>query len=425
MYEAELKPDRSACDADKVGADSCAAQFDIVSSWKETVITPFSDYVEYAKNTEASRNRRRLVIADVGRTELFERQNELVAATADKRCVKKAVEELFSVKVETYVGQEAADALNKCMIDLVTAVEGRQKDFLIEKYAIKLLNFSIQNIKMYAESLCGAPSSPNGTGFRELGFNRLDLTRSCEKILDNINGKSKSSQEHFGDLDDKGEILMETVYVMFKDSKSEATCFGGNKSKLVEGKRALSRVQAAVWDNDLTATVDSLRQKLTGAGVLSLDAFVGVKKQTVVQTGDVAAPYVPSDGELAIIMLRRFLSENYDCYLLDEPERGMGNSFVDSNIRPDIIRLAEKRKTVMLATHNANLAVRTMPVYTMLTEYHDKNNYAIYQGSPFSDRLVSMDDPSDVRPWTKTSMEILEGGEPAFYDRKDMYELDK
>lgn len=153
----------------------------------------------------------------------------------------------------------------------------------------------------------------------------------------------------------------------------------------------------------------------------SADDFVGVKSYTVLKKG--MEEYVPSDGELAIIMLDRYLHEDLDFYLLDEPERGLGNSYVDSEIRPDLITLARNNKTVVIATHNANLAVRTEPTYSMLSEYHNENDFALYAGSPFSNQLTNFDDPKDNRDWRDESMRILEGGPEAFYDRKDMYEL--
>ena len=153
----------------------------------------------------------------------------------------------------------------------------------------------------------------------------------------------------------------------------------------------------------------------------SVNDFVGVKCFTVLKNS--MEQYVPSDGELAIIMLDRYLNENYEYYLLDEPERGLGNSYVDSEIRPKLIALARSGKTILIATHNANLAVRTEPVYSILLEYHGENDFALYSGSPFSNQLINTMDATDIRNWCDESMNILEGGPDAFYDRKDMYEL--
>ena len=53
---------------------------------------------------------------------------------------------------------------------------------------------------------------------------------------------------------------------------------------------------------------------------------------------------------------------------------------------------------------------------------HENGNYKTFVGNPFDDRLVCIEDPSDVRSWTEESMHSLEGGREAFYERRDIYE---
>ena len=99
----------------------------------------------------------------------------------------------------------------------------------------------------------------------------------------------------------------------------------------------------------------------------------------------------------------------------------MGGSFIDANIRPLIIALAKQRKYVVVATHNANIAVRTLP-YTSIFRTHENGKYYTYIGNPFNDVLVNTEDKNDVRSWTEESMHTLEGGNIAFYERRDIYE---
>lgn len=71
-------------------------------------------------------------------------------------------------------------------------------------------------------------------------------------------------------------------------------------------------------------------------------------------------------AEKGILLLQRVLSKDADAYFLDEPELGMGNTYIDSNIRPMISGLGKQRKIVVVATHNANIAVRTLPYMSIL-----------------------------------------------------------
>lgn len=131
--------------------------------------------------------------------------------------------------------------------------------------------------------------------------------------------------------------------------------------------------------------------------------------------------YKPSNGEKGILLLQRVLSKDADAYFLDEPELGMGNTYIDSNIRPMISGLGKQRKIVVVATHNANIAVRTLP-YMSIFRTHKNGVYKTYMGNPFNDRLVNIDDCTDVLSWTTESLRSLEGSREAFYERKDIYE---
>ena len=115
------------------------------------------------------------------------------------------------------------------------------------------------------------------------------------------------------------------------------------------------------------------------------------------------------------------MSKDADAYFLDEPELGMGNTYIDSNIRPMISGLGKQRKIVVVATHNANIAVRTLP-YMSIFRTHKNGAYKTYMGNQFNDRLVNIDDCTDVLSWTTESLRSLEGSREAFYERKDIYE---
>lgn len=119
--------------------------------------------------------------------------------------------------------------------------------------------------------------------------------------------------------------------------------------------------------------------------------------------------------------MQKALGDDSDIYLLDEPELGMGNSYITSTILPRLKDLAKQRKMVVVATHNANIAVGTLP-YQSILRTHENGEYKTYYGNPFCDELVNIDDNNDSKNWTIESMHTLEGGRDAFYDRKDIYE---
>lgn len=422
LYDKELSSEGLASDASSFGRDNLASDFETIVSWKEESITSIKSYLDYKNGVRSSRNRKRLVIADDGKTEVFEKQAALNSVIADQKHIENAISELGSVGLEQYIDAKSTATLNHILTTLLDSVNDKRKKLLIEKYSIAMLNHAIRKIKDHAETLCEAPSAPDGTGFLKFANNRINLRKSLSRVLGSLDGAKKDDVEYFGYLDDKGQIDLVTRRLVFKDNSSPKEYFSGKKTNLENVRKLLKRDLESIFSETLLDNHARLIEKISTSGISSYDDFIGIKKFTALNREE--REYEPSDGELAIIMMKRFLDSDLDYYLLDEPEKGMGNSYVDKNIRRDeIMRLAEQRKTIVLATHNANLAVRTMPVFSFLLEYHGKNKFEIYAGSPFSNLLSNISDSSDTRIWTKQSMEILEGGEDAFYDRKDMYEL--
>ncbi|WP_219624635.1 hypothetical protein, partial [Vibrio parahaemolyticus] len=107
-------------------------------------------------------------------------------------------------------------------------------------------------------------------------------------------------------------------------------------------------------------------------------------------------------------------------YILDEPERSLGNEYINDVIIPLINDKAVQGKIVVISTHDANVAVRTLP-YNSIYRCHDIDGYATYVGNPFSNSLVHAVDEGKILDWKKISMKTLEGGQSAFGERGKIY----
>jgi ABC-type Mn2+/Zn2+ transport system ATPase subunit len=107
-------------------------------------------------------------------------------------------------------------------------------------------------------------------------------------------------------------------------------------------------------------------------------------------------------------------------YLIDEPEKSLGNDYINDFIVPLLKEHAYSGKRVIIATHDANIAVRTLPYNTIYRE-HDLHCYHTYLGNPFSNNLVCQTLGKSRLDWKETSMRTLEGGEEAFGERGKIY----
>ncbi len=131
-------------------------------------------------------------------------------------------------------------------------------------------------------------------------------------------------------------------------------------------------------------------------------------------------PYSPSSGESSMVMLQKELGEDKEVYILDEPERSLGNEYISDVIVPLIKDRARAGKKVFISTHDANIAVRTLP-YSSVYRCHGQAGYSTYIGNPFTNNLVNLSDVADQLDWKKVSMRTLEGGEEAFGERGKIY----
>jgi ABC-type multidrug transport system ATPase subunit len=130
--------------------------------------------------------------------------------------------------------------------------------------------------------------------------------------------------------------------------------------------------------------------------------------------------YMPSSGEASMVMLQKELGTDKEVYILDEPERSLGNEYISDVIVPLIKERAKSGKKVFISTHDANIAVRTLP-YSSIYRCHGRSGYCTYIGNPFSNNLVKLENEEDRLDWKKISMKTLEGGEEAFGERGKIY----
>ena len=95
----------------------------------------------------------------------------------------------------------------------------------------------------------------------------------------------------------------------------------------------------------------------------------------------------------------------------------MGNNYVSDVLVSRLNDLAKMKKVVVVATHNANVAVRTMP-YRSILKVYDNGEYKTFIGNPYVNKLVNIKDENDYKDWKEESIRILEGGKEAFEENE-------
>jgi hypothetical protein len=331
--------------------------------------------------------------------------------------IRRIIKELSQIRLDKYIDLDSKNQLLEIIRIFELQVYKNLVSEFIEKESVNLANKSIDIIKQLADACSDTKSRPSTTGIYDFVTNRIKLYKLTRDINDNISDKRSEEKDLIGILDDKGAIYLLTKYQMLNKTST--------RGEFKTGIRALRYIKTGLKNVEDTFFASNVKEELMAVvdscvenSVISTSCFLGISKKVVTEDNQ---EYNPSKGECGILLLQKQLRKISDVYILDEPELGMGNSYINNTILPQLMNLVESKKTVIIATHNANIAVRTLP-YISIYRTHKNGNYQTYVGNPYIDELQNIENDKDVIEWSTESMKTLEGGQEAFYERKIIYE---
>lgn len=260
-------------------------------------------------------------------------------------------------------------------------------------------------------------------GFRSYAKNRIAIERSASAILTSVETAVPTIREPIGSLGpDKGELELRTEFRFQDGTVTEAalrSISGANKTTMKSFVTHVRAIRAHVYSDDLFQCLSKLNEIEDVESVKTVYQLLFFKRYFALR----GEQYAPSSGEASMVMLQKELGTEKDVYILDEPERSLGNEYISDVIVPLLKERARENKRVFISTHDANIAVRTLP-YSSIYRCHGKDGYSTYVGNPFSNNLVNPVDDADRLDWKKVSMRTLEGGEEAFGERGNIYGSD-
>ncbi len=421
-FKSLLSTDGIVRDTARFGRESCADEIKTILGWSDAAITPLSSYVEWWEtrpNTAAKAKFKLTEAEDLPPWTGVSFSTDLVAERTIGR----------------FSGQYKKDGLGRYLDDserseferLLGLLQGNalaeaRRNFIEEK-SVDLANTALSTLKSSIEAKSDTRAKPGSTGFIAFARSRFILQNAVESVCAALEPAADFDSYYLGTLEDKGELYVTTRY-RYLDSDPKDKSLTEEFDEGIMSLRSWKKAIVALRDSALTAQASSALAEFKSANdsspVNDLSCFIGLKR--FVSLRDRNNPYEPSNGEEGILLLEHKLSEDADVYLLDEVELGMSNSYINAVIRTRVQDLAHRGKTVIIATHNANLAVRTFPYLSIYREHIDGDKYATYVGNPFVDLLRDIEGVRKPLRWSDKSMEVLEGGEEAFYNRQEIYE---
>lgn len=396
--------------------------FEYLYTWSDIEPTSLNDYIEWYETKDNNENKKSLKICELLNLDIIDKKN----INKESERLNKINEFIDYIEKDTTdygLTSEEYEQMRNLLDKIRINQTSIKKNAWIDKYSVDLVNYSIEKIKNVTAMHSQSKSVPSETGILKYIKNRLRLKENIELILEYLNGTQDIIKEKYlGNLNEKGNIYKFTKFKLLDSNfiKSIASEFTVNKiSDLREIKKLLESCKENIYNDKLIENIEKL--KILDLKIKDGLEFVGITKYVGVESGE---QYKPSQGEKSMLLLNLRLNQDADNYLLDEPELSLGNQYISGTIVPLLNKLANARKRLVIATHNANIAVRTLP-YLSILRTHNNGVYNTYVGNPFINNLIDIDNDENILDWKEESLNILEGGEEAFEERSFVYEAGK
>lgn len=264
----------------------------------------------------------------------------------------------------------------------------------------------------------GMSNPPANIGFSKLIAARLNRLDSNRILMDTLSKVKKSDDKTIGYLPEKEYLKheVEIICLSVEDKYGKDSVF--DKSRIVANRKIIEKIHNfSVRDFRSINKYYDINEKNIEPSNLADDI---IKKSSSIKLKD-GKTYEPSDGEKAILSISGVLEDrNHDCYIFDEIERGLGHKYIAEYLVPKLKKLRDAGKTIVLSTHDANIAVNTLPSQTVYCRHGNSDPNDYYSGNMYSNELSGIVNKI-VLEWDKEAIIHLEGGRDMFNSRRNVY----
>ena len=417
----DLKGKDITLNLERFGINYCTDEILEVRSATEVDVTSIHNYLNYFRTKSSNRNAKKLVLKDLEQEETVSIQREFKAYTTSLEKVSEFIDFLErDINVSKELGNEELEQILRLLSNLNKKLKNGHWEGFSKWKQISFLNSAIEIFRQEVSRKTGTPSKPTNTGFREYALNRISIEVNTREIIKNMAVNIEKETVYVGSLGiDKGQLDFETE-VKIQDGSvrdSSLSCIKGmKKGAQKKFSTCIKKINSSAYTETLFQLISDLNELDDVDDIKTINELILFKRYFSID----GQRYSPSSGETSMLMLSKELDTEKDVYILDEPERSLGNDYINDVIVPLLKEKAKQGKRIFISTHDANIAVRTLP-YSSIYRCHSATGYETYSGNPFSNNLVNTSDTSKTLDWKKISMKTLEGGEEAFGERGKIY----
>lgn len=416
----DLKGANFSCDVSEFEIDNCEEEIEFLKNVVEVDITSIVRYSQHFSEMETNKKSQLLKIKTI--------TNEDEAGPNRKVSDIKNFTGLLNDFVDEFVDNDKIkhyvdDELLKKLSELLDTVSIQLKDNLQEKFneakSVKLLNQIVAKINFEIAKNTGIPEKPTVTGFADYARKRIQIETATKKIAAAIASQIAPIDEYAGSLGPKGELYCRTNLKIQDGAFTNgnfATVTGINKTPQKDFSSMIDKIFKNIYSNDLFEKIAELNLIIGIDEITMVSDLLQFRRHFLLDGNE----YRPSTGESSMILLHKELFEEKSIYIIDEPEKSLGNDYISDVIVPILKEKALVGKKVIIATHDANIAVRTLPYNSIYRLRENGLNYTL-TGNPFSNKLKCVTKTHGDLDWKEISMKTLEGGKSAFGERSKIY----
>jgi len=417
----DLKGRELAINLNEYNIDSCMEQIEALRNAKELGITSLNAYVTYFEIKATNKNAKKIVIKEVEPEEESGPKREFLEFNDAAEKTREFLTYLTSSPAfAKALNKKQLDGLLETLETLLERIDSERWTSFSKWKETYLLNSAIRKFSQEVARKTGTPPKPMTPGFRDYAINRVKIRDSAAKIIHNSEKSLPTQTQQVGNLGSKkGELELRTEFQFQTAFVTDSTFLSLSGTKKSVQKSFMSHVREIfnhAFSDTLFRQITEMNEIEDSAVIKTLNNLLLFKRYFALS----GQHYAPSSGEASMVMLQKELQTNKDIYILDEPEKSLGNEYISDVIVPLIKEQARLGKRIFISTHDANIAVRTLP-YSSIYRYHGPDGYKTYIGNPFSNNLTNSEDENDRLDWKIISMRTLEGGEDAFGERGKIY----
>lgn len=420
-YEKIIKMELDNDDYNKLPCNAYEKEFNEISQWKMPSPEKTSNYYKWICNKKEIKN------FWFSNTSFYENpssnkyENEFNLFKENK----KNLLNVLNTNLTNYLSEQDAQSFKELSLKLIEC----QRKKVINEYcnyqAMNLLKFTIDKMKDLYLIKKGKSSKPNNCGLFSIYQKCYELQNKAKNIINTLDTYEKNIYHLIGKIPNKGYLYVRKNLTLNPnlpkyDLNSKVTV-----RDLKEIYKSIKEIYNNVFSLKIPSHVSKFNDLIKNNSVNSIKKFLRGKTDVILSNENNPKLinkihiYEPSTGERSMLILNNSLYRNKDIFILDEPELSVGHDYINNMIVPRIIELSKLNKTVIISTHDANIAVRTLP-FTTIYRCGDQE-MKTYIGNPFNEEMINIEDPNDKLSWAKTCIDTLEGGEIAFRERGDSY----